>query len=472
MKLKYFVLMAIGLLFMAGIVFAGDPTVFGPLQAIVPTQQATATPGILIDNYAADGDSLTISKAGVRKLYVDVDGNLTSSGAFDFTNVDASGYIKAGVATPVVVTSLSAGDGVFSDDVEIVDDLHVTGAMKVGVPTPVGITWNDDDLAVNDDLEVISDSYLDGGLVVGLPTPVIITLGTGDVIIKDDVEIQGDLDVALTSEFDGGITVDDTNFIVHGTTGAVTAAGVAALNGGITVDSTAFTVADTSGNITTAGSLDVQGGDITLQNDETISNATNGSITMTVAANGNVGVSTGNLHVGNGTETVAMDGEDAYVEGTFETDGAVQFDGTLEVNGLVTLQNDEVINNAADGTIAFTDGTNPLVSIVDVGSVGDTTFTGKIINTIPAAVAVTDDSTITPAGSVIVLSAAGNAGTGSIAAGVSGQVLIIIGPAANTVTISDTGTLKLGGDRALSANDTLSLINDGTNWNEIGFVNN
>lgn len=62
----------------------------------------------------------------------------------------------------------------------------------------------------------------------------------------------------------------------------------------------------------------------------------------------------GNLKVGNGTPTVTLNGEDAYIEGTLEADGAVRFDSTLEVNNTITLQNDETISNANDGELALT----------------------------------------------------------------------------------------------------------------------
>lgn len=90
----------------------------------------------------------------------------------------------------------------------------------------------------------------------------------------------------------------------------------------------------------------------------------------------------------------------------------------------------------------------------------------------PATVAVTQDSTISASSTVVQLTAAGSVGTASISTSIAGQLLILIGPASNTVTISDTGTLKLGDNRALSANDTLTLLGDGTNWNEVSFSNN
>lgn len=43
------------------------------------------------------------------------------------------------------------------------------------------------------------------------------------------------------------------------------------------------------------------------------------------------------LKVGNGTPSVTLNGEDAYVEGTFESDGAARFDGAIALNGAATL---------------------------------------------------------------------------------------------------------------------------------------
>ncbi len=43
---------------------------------------------------------------------------------------------------------------------------------------------------------------------------------------------------------------------------------------------------------------------------------------------------------------------------------------------------------------------------------------------------------------------------------------------AQTITISDTGTLKLTGDLALGTADTLRLLSDGTNWYQISTANN
>ena len=42
----------------------------------------------------------------------------------------------------------------------------------------------------------------------------------------------------------------------------------------------------------------------------------------------------------------------------------------------------------------------------------------------------------------------------------------------NTITITDTGTLKLSGNAALGQYDTITLWSDGTNWIEISETNN
>jgi cytoskeletal protein CcmA (bactofilin family) len=75
-----------------------------------------------------------------------------------------------------------------------------------------------------------------------------------------------------------------------------------------------------AGNLTTSG-------DITLGDDLTVP---------------------GDLKVGNGTPTIAQDGEDTYVEGQFEVDGEAQFDGAIDANS--TVQIDGATTVGIDGT--------------------------------------------------------------------------------------------------------------------------
>ncbi len=87
-------------------------------------------------------------------------------------------------------------------------------------------------------------------------------------------------------------------------------------------------------------------------------------------------------------------------------------------------------------------------------------------------VVVTTDGTITPVASYQPLSSSGNVQTASIATGSAGDVLYMINTSNTTITITDTGTLKLGGNRALGQYDTLTLVSDGTNWIERSYTNN
>lgn len=90
-------------------------------------------------------------------------------------------------------------------------------------------------------------------------------------------------------------------------------------------------------------------------------------------------------------------------------------------------------------------------------------------------ITVTKNMTITPRGSYQPLAAVGPVGTAIVTKGNAGDVLFLVNTSTvttATITISDTGTLKLGGNRALGQFDTLTLISDGTNWVEQSFVNN
>ncbi len=86
---------------------------------------------------------------------------------------------------------------------------------------------------------------------------------------------------------------------------------------------------------------------------------------------------------------------------------------------------------------------------------------------------VTTGMTLTPTGAYQPLQAIGaDRGFGAITAGTAGDVLLLQNVLTYTVGVSDTGTLKLGGDRTLGQYDTLLLVCDGTNWLEVSYTNN
>lgn len=178
----------------------------------------------------------------------------------------------------------------------------------------------------------------------------------GNIQANGNLTVDGTSDlVGNIADSGGDLTVDD-NLVVTGTTDQ---------QGNVADSGGDFTVDD---NIAVTGTSDLQG-DVTLENDETISNATDGTITLTVAAAGNVQVDTGNLAVGDGTPgDASMDGEDAYVEGELEVDGAAYFDGavdmdsTLSVSDTLTLGSDGIYF----GSASFTDTTTVTLGLTTV----------------------------------------------------------------------------------------------------------
>jgi len=93
--------------------------------------------------------------------------------------------------------------------------------------------------------------------------------------------------------------------------------------------------------------------------------AFNGTVGATTPAAGTftgVTTTTGNLTVGNGTPGVTLNGEDGYIEGTFEVDGAVQLDGAVTIAG----------NLAANGNITG-DGGNTLGGYLQTQTASTTT---------------------------------------------------------------------------------------------------
>jgi hypothetical protein len=90
-----------------------------------------------------------------------------------------------------------------------------------------------------------------------------------------------------------------------------------------------------------------------------------------------------------------------------------------------------------------------------------------------STLSVTANSTVTPLGTFQPITATASVGTSSIAAGNPGDLLILVNLSpSNTVTFTDTGTLKLAGNAALGQNDTLTLISDGVSWYQMAKSDN
>ncbi|OQX91161.1 MAG: hypothetical protein B6D58_08785 [candidate division Zixibacteria bacterium 4484_95] len=82
-------------------------------------------------------------------------------------------------------------------------------------------------------------------------------------------------------------------------------------------------------DITFTGTLDASGGAISYGT---------GDYTWTSGtATDDWAFEVGNLRVGDAAQDVAMDGEDAFIEGTLEVDGATRFDGDVDLNGALDV---------------------------------------------------------------------------------------------------------------------------------------
>jgi hypothetical protein len=134
------------------------------------------------------------------------------------------------------------------------------------------------------------------------------------------------------------------------------------------------------------------------------------------------------------------------VNGAAILNGAATANGATTINGALTANADADFAAAATLTTARLRAATPI--------------------------SVTQGATITPTASYQPLQSAGNVSTAAIATGSAGDLLILINAADTTITISDTGTLKLSGNIALGQFDALTLISDGTNWTQIATSNN
>ena len=272
--------------------------------------------------------------------------------------------------------------------------------------------------------------------------------------------------------------------------------------------------------------IDLDGGSLIIDadGDSILVEVSDDLVTFTPgAATGSLEIRTGNLQVGDGTPGETHNGEDFYVEGISEFDGSAYFDGAIDADstsdfagtatfskgsgnaiviaaggalstpvtadlnlggfvrigdgtpdGSVTAGTDEqlYVEGALEVDGEFeADGAIDADSTIDVAS--DATLGADLIFSAQTAVTVTQDSTITPLGVYVpIQNQTGAVSTSSIAAGTAGQLLILTNISANTITITDTGTVMLSANIALGQYDTLALLADGTNWLQLSTSNN
>ena len=112
----------------------------------------------------------------------------------------------------------------------------------------------------------------------------------------------------------------------------------------------------------------------------------NGNTTVTIPADTDLEIVTGNLAVGDDSPgTAAMDGEDAYIEGELEVDGVATLDSNVTVGGTLTVTGESTFNNhinLGDGDDLLGSATSDITINTDkftvAGATGNTVVAGTL----------------------------------------------------------------------------------------------
>jgi len=151
----------------------------------------------------------------------------------------------------------------------------------------------------------------------------------------------------------------------------------------------------------------------------------------------------------------------------FVTD--VRLHGQVWILNDLTISDDLTVDAVTAADLTASDditATDDLV-VGDDLEVGDDLNVADLIASTYTTITVTPGSTITPTGMYQRITSATNAGTSAIANPTAGRLLIVVNVGSNTITLTDTGTLKLSGNAALAQYDAIQLLGDGTNWIQI-----
>lgn len=131
-------------------------------------------------------------------------------------------------------------------------------------------------------------------------------------------------------------------------------------------------------------------------------------------------------------------------------------------------------NTSVGGTLLVSGGSNLVGNVTTDGTfAADGTITGQAgLTMIPgAAISVTNGGIITPTTAIQELTAAGNVGAELATCG-DGQMLTLINLSNVTITITDTGSVKLAGNAALGQYDSLTVVGSGVTCIETARANN
>lgn len=219
-------------------------------------------------------------------------------------------------------------------------------------------SWNGSDIVVYSDEASTQKFALDGA--------------TGDLDTEGNVDFDGDMLISGVQTVDfnefgaSSITTDTTTYLVEILDGVpIMTGGTNSLAGlnidlgignstggtnsvyGILIDAISQDAQNTeTGILVTNGwdrGIDLDGNSLYMDNDQDsyLSELADDSIGFTPgAATGSLEIRTGNLQVGDGTPDETHNGEDLYVEGISEFDGAAYFDGAVDFDASLTGADD------------------------------------------------------------------------------------------------------------------------------------
>jgi hypothetical protein len=277
---------------------------------------------VLIENAADAANAITI----------DIDAQTTGR---DIEGTGASWYVTgAGGLTADSLTSTA--NTTVGGDLAVTGTTTLTGAMYQA--SIAAAAAGNENLTVN---AAGNGTINIGGVSTGAITLSQNTTASGTLTVNGNADIGNAATdtLTITSIIDGSVTLDDGS-----------------------TDSPSLILKDATDETATLLKADA------------------GNVTMTPgAATESFQVLTGNLKVGNGTEGVTLNGNDAYVTGTFEVDGATQLDGAATFNSTTAF---------TGATNTFTEGAGEYVRI-DAATAAHTDTAGALdINVIAGATAV------------------------------------------------------------------------------------
>jgi hypothetical protein len=206
----------------------------------------------------------------------------------------------------------------------------------------------------------------------------------------------------------------------------------------------------------------IAGDDVTVTDDVTVG----GDLAVTGATTAVGLTATGTVQAEQLTST-----DDANVTDLITCADLTATDDVVVSDDLLVSDQSDLVGNigSSTGALTMTDDVNITGALTLDGLVSVGTFAR-----IPAesGIVVTMNGYITPTGTLQAISAAGTVNTSNLAAGTAGDVLIMYNTSAQTINITDTGTIMLSANWAAGQYDTIWLWSDGTNWLEIGRSNN